>query len=194
MIRRLWLLQEEEEEDAEEELELPLRRPRIFRDRANPMESFDEQDFIKRFRFSKLVTLDLVELVKADIEHPTKRSMAIPCLLQILCALQFFATGTFQLTVGDIIHISQASVCRIIKRVSQAFARKLNDYVRYPTSDIELRTAREDFYELGHFPNVSGAIDSTHIKSSTLVNQKGDYTLIGNITTALMFRSLAMPK
>lgn len=37
MIRRLLMLEEEEEEE-----DVIARRPRVFRDRENPMETFDE--------------------------------------------------------------------------------------------------------------------------------------------------------
>lgn len=110
------------------------------------------------------MTLELVDMVRDEVEHATQRNMAVPCLLQVLCALQFYATGTFQQTVGDTIKISQPSVCRIINRVSKAFARKLRYFVKYPTNNNELRLTRESFFEIGGFPNVSGAIDCTHVR------------------------------
>ena len=73
-----------------------LRRNRIFRDRINPLEQYDDVDLMKRFRMPRHVILEVINLIETEIEHPTQRSHAIPASLQVLCALRYYATGNFQ--------------------------------------------------------------------------------------------------
>lgn len=40
---------------------------------------------------------------------------------QLLTALQYYAIGTFQSTVGDVLQISQPSTCRCIRDLSLGF-------------------------------------------------------------------------
>jgi hypothetical protein len=60
-----------------------LRRQRVFRDRGNPLEIFDDVDLIQRYRLPRQEILQLVDICRVDIEHPTKRSCAIPAYLQV---------------------------------------------------------------------------------------------------------------
>ena len=63
----------------DEEYRRNLRRERIFRDRNNPLEIFDDHELIQRYRMPRTVILDLIELLNDEIAHPTKRSKAIQC-------------------------------------------------------------------------------------------------------------------
>ena len=51
---------------------------------------------------------------------------------QVLIALQFYATGTFQTTVGNVLRLSQASVSRAVRDVSLALVRVSNTYICFP--------------------------------------------------------------
>ena len=104
--------------------ETPIRR--VVRDRSNPLEVFSDEEFKCRFRFRKETVLSLMQLLSADLEHGVPRNNFIPPILQITVTLRFYATGHFQITDGDLFGLSQPSVCRIIKRVSQAIASKKN--------------------------------------------------------------------
>ena len=163
----------------------PLRRQRLYRDRLNPFDHYDNFEFRQRFRFSKEGARFIINLVQDELKHENKRGLGLPPYLQVLTTLQFFATGTFQSVVGDIVKINQSTVSRTIKAVSFAIAGKKPQFIKFPHSDVERRRTIESFYEIAHFPGVVGAIDCTHIKltnpggedSQRYINRKGWHSL-----------------
>ncbi|CAC5388654.1 HARBI1 [Mytilus coruscus] len=54
-----------------------FRRERVFRDRTNPLELYNDEDMIKRYRFPRATVLELIDRVSPMIETPTRRSMSI---------------------------------------------------------------------------------------------------------------------
>ena len=86
---------------------------RVFRDRSNPLDCYDDLELVQRFRFSRLSNLKIAELIQGDL-NSTDRSHAAHPHLQVCVALQFFASGTFQLLCGDGVHVSQPSACSYI--------------------------------------------------------------------------------
>ena len=56
-------------------------------------------------------------LLLPELYKPTKHSHALEESLQLCVALRFLADGCYFLTVGDTVHISEASVHRIVKKV-----------------------------------------------------------------------------
>jgi hypothetical protein len=82
---------------------------------------------------------------------------------QLLIALRFFATGTFQLVVGDTFAIDNATVCRTLHCVTAAIAGLRNQYVKFPSSLQERRDIMQAFFNNSNMPGVIGAIDCTHI-------------------------------
>ena len=65
-----------------------LRRERLFRDRSNPLEIFDDQDLIKRYRFPRVKLIEIIELCREGLERPTNRNNALPVHSQVLSALR----------------------------------------------------------------------------------------------------------
>ena len=95
----------------------PLRRQRLYCDRLNPFDHYDNFEFRQRFRFSKEGARFIINLVQDELKHENKRGLGLPPYLQVTDNLQFFATGTFQSVVGDIVKINQSTVSRTIKAV-----------------------------------------------------------------------------
>ena len=111
MAVALFMIEEDENRRA-------LRRDRVFRDRLNPLDVYDDVDILRRYRFTRPVLLEVIDLLEDDISPFTRRSHAVPATLQVCCALRYFATGTFQLGAGDMVGLSQPTVSRIITRVA----------------------------------------------------------------------------
>jgi len=84
---------------------------------------------------------------------------------QLLTALRFYTTGSFQLVVGDVSKASKATVCRTVHKVTKAIAglRGLRSYVLFPTTTEDRRGTMGQFYAASSLPGVIGAIDCTHI-------------------------------
>ena len=70
---------------------------------------------------------------KLPIRYSSARRRLTP-LDQVLIALQFYATGTFQSVVGNVLKISQSSICRAIRDVSNALAFIAKDHINFNTN------------------------------------------------------------
>ena len=126
-------------------------------------EQYDVEQFRSRYRLTKVGFRELLAIIRPDICAHNDRGKPIPADIQLLLTLRFYATGTFQLACGDLCDISQPSASRIIKRVSEVIARLKKHYINFPADDM-LHQMKLDFWRIGGFPNVVGAIDCTHIK------------------------------
>jgi hypothetical protein len=74
---------------------------RYIRDAENPMEFYDNEEFRRRFRFSKnTVHLVLMPLVfnNQQLSGSNNRGLPIPPIFQLLLTLRFYATGNFQVS------------------------------------------------------------------------------------------------
>ena len=72
-----------------------LQRERLFKDRLNPFEQYDDVEFRNLFRFTKLHAMELVNTVAPFIENNTGRSHALLPLHQVCIGPRFYATGGF---------------------------------------------------------------------------------------------------
>ncbi|XP_029340980.1 putative nuclease HARBI1 [Acyrthosiphon pisum] len=140
-----------------------LPRPRLFRDRSNPLEEFDDFDFKCRFRLSKESFCVLILIVQG-VKHESKRNVALSPEVQVLITLRYYATGTFQAVIGDHIRVNKSTVCRTIKRVSTAIARLYPQFINMPRTAHERSIVQTGFYKIRNLPRVIGAIDCTHIR------------------------------
>lgn len=98
----------------------------------NPMETYDEPEFRRRYRMSKASFHKLLNLIRKDLEWIDKRNHPISPETQLLVALRFYGTGTFQLVQGDLLGISQPSISRIVRRVSEAIAKHRETFISFP--------------------------------------------------------------
>ena len=89
-----------------------LQRERVFRDRTNPLEIYDDIELHARFRFRRIHILSIVDEVWDAIEYPVTRQGSLSGLLQVLIALRFFATGCFQNLVGEMIGVDKSTASR----------------------------------------------------------------------------------
>lgn len=97
-----------------------LVRPRVFRDRSNPLESLDDSEIYQRYRFRPDTIHFLVNGVSDQLVTATKRNSPVPPLLQVLLFLRFVATGAHLRLIGDSLGISESSVGRSVKAVAAA--------------------------------------------------------------------------
>ena len=59
-----------------------ILRNRLFRDRTNPFDLFDDDTIYRKFRFYRHVIFELTEDVTDAIEFPVQRTGALPPILQ----------------------------------------------------------------------------------------------------------------
>lgn len=141
---------------------LAHKPPRVVRDRGNPMEEYNDVDFLRRYRFSKRAVQQL--LAKLPLrENTDARGCPLPPLLQLLVALRFYGAGTFQVVTGDLVNVSQPTVSRVVTRLSMMIAATLYPALcKLPTATEAFGVMRQ-FYAIAGFPGVTGCIDCTHV-------------------------------
>ncbi|CAN7950423.1 unnamed protein product, partial [Ixodes hexagonus] len=142
---------------------LSRRRPRQVRPREDPFYRYDDLDFVIRFRLSKAAAVDLLNRIEHAINQDDLRNCPLSPMNQVLVALRFYATGTFQVVLGDLWGVHKSTVCRAIKRVTIAIASLAREFVTFPTTEAERREVWQGFYAMQGFPGVVGAIDCTHV-------------------------------
>ena len=82
---------------------------------------------------------------------------------QLLITLRFYATGSFQLVVGDLFAVDKSTVCRTVHRVTSAIAALRQKYVSFPAAGQEQHDIMQLFHSKSGLPGVLAAIDCTHI-------------------------------
>ena len=74
-------------------------------------------------------------MIDDRIVHQSNRNMAVSPALQLLSALRFYASRSFEQVVGDTVHIHKSTVCRIIKRVTEALLAFRGRFIQWPSHD-----------------------------------------------------------
>ena len=136
--------------------------PRPFRDRMDPLILPDHM-LIRQYRLPRPAIIYLADMLSNDLKRKTRRSSPLPVVTQIMAALRFFASGSFQMVVGGTLGVSQSSVSRVVRDVSNALCRRVRQFKKFPTTDAECITGKQQFFNIAGFPNVLGAVDGTHI-------------------------------
>lgn len=142
-----------------------LPKPKVYRQRNNPLEEFDDADFKMRFRFSKAAVQEMVHIFQLNnLHYNTNRNFPVTPITQLLLTLRFFATGCFQQVVGDHINIHKSTVSRIIARITLHIASHAQVYIKMPRTRESILQNMSNFHRIRGFPRVVGCIDCTHIK------------------------------
>ncbi|XP_068083427.1 putative nuclease HARBI1 [Anabrus simplex] len=156
------------ESDSDDEfLEQMLRRVRKvkrIRPRPNNFEEWDDEEFVKRFRLTKLTALLVLDEIRDQLEHATNRNSALPPMNQLLLALRFYATGGTLTTAGDFCGVHKVTAGTVVNRVSAAIASLRRTYIKMPEGERECHSLQSDFYRLAAFPRTIGSLDCTHIR------------------------------
>jgi nuclease HARBI1 len=118
--------------------------------------------------------LSHLKQIKDDLKHPTQRSQSLNSMTQLLIALRFYATGTFQLVVGDTFAVDNATVCRTLHRVTASIAGLRRKYVKFPQSVQAKRDTMQAFFLKSELPGVIGAVDCTHVPIQSPGSDNGE--------------------
>ncbi|XP_041367014.1 putative nuclease HARBI1 [Gigantopelta aegis] len=181
-LRVLEIAQEEVEEHRNN---VQRRALRVFKDWCNPLEELNDVKFVRRYRISKESFRSMLDDVKFDLEHTTKRSRALLPLHQLSIALRFYACGSFQIVVGDTCGVSQATCCQVVHRVTAAICEKKDNFIHFPKIPMERHDVMRGFYDISQLPGIIGAIDGSHVlvvnpggvTAQCFMNRKGYYSL-----------------
>ncbi|KAL5246392.1 hypothetical protein ACI65C_013800 [Semiaphis heraclei] len=122
--------------------------------------------FINNYRLTKDLVRYVINILTPHMTEATRTS-ALNIQTKVFIALNFCATGSYQLPVGNSNSaiVSQPTVSRAIDEVVNALNQPeiFKYWVKYPSTLIELRQTREKFNTKYNFPGIVGIIDCTHI-------------------------------
>jgi hypothetical protein len=110
------------------------RADRLFRREIdNMLQYYDDNELRKRYRFGRQTINYIVNLVRDEISPETNRSHAVSATNQVLITLRFLASGSFQQVTGDsLASLDKSTVSRIVRRVTVALSRKMNQFIKFP--------------------------------------------------------------
>ena len=81
------------------------RAPRRQFERFDPLEYYDENKFVEKFRFTKTETRRLEGLIRQRLEAAhVKRGTNITSMEQLLVTMRYLATGCYQRVTADFVH------------------------------------------------------------------------------------------
>jgi len=159
----------EYEDDTESETESETVNGRInrlmpfYQRRKDIFGMFNDEQLVKTFRFDKQTILYITGLVEDSLpQRHTKCERRLLPVDQVLLALQFFATGTFQSVVANVLRVSQPSVQRSIHAVAKALCQLLTNHIFIDNTNLV--PLQGDFAEIVNMPGVFGCIDGTHVR------------------------------
>ncbi|KAJ8909946.1 hypothetical protein NQ315_004013 [Exocentrus adspersus] len=141
------------------------RHPKVFKNRPNYFDEYDELEFFKRFRLQKHTVQMVLHTIENLIKYPTNRNNAISPATKLFVTLRFYATGSMLIAVGDFAGVSKSSACEIVTNVTEAIITALRErYIKFPAIQADRQIVKEKLYAIARFPHVLGTIDCTHVR------------------------------
>lgn len=148
---------------ADKRLKRQIHVEWYIQDRSNPLENLLPNEVKEKNRFCPETIYYLCSLWTEKLSRNTKRSMALPPLLQVLVALRFLATGSYFRVIGDTLGVSKATVCQCVHAISALLVRRSAKEIVFPsmTSLVNIKTA---FKAVAGIPNICGIVDGCFIR------------------------------
>ncbi|KAM7312288.1 putative nuclease HARBI1 isoform X1 [Ixodes scapularis] len=149
--------------------ELFFSPERLYREHRDAFE-LPEEIFRKQYRLPKIVVRWLCDELREEPEVRRVRTSwtVMTVELQVLCALRFYGTGSFQGMVASDEHVArdQKTVSVAVRAVSVAIVRRLGvqrGWIHFPETPSERFDAEKGFRLLGRIPGVIGCVDGTMV-------------------------------
>ena len=143
------LLANEISDDDDSSSELNLRN-RV-RDRHNPLEYFDNDvDFVAFYRFPRQMIIEIVDLLKEDLETRSSHKKNVNALLQVCISLKFFANGGYFKTLSELFHVDKSTISRSLTNVATALCRRAASLIKFPKTLNETTEIKRDYFDELH--------------------------------------------
>ncbi|KAM7304783.1 hypothetical protein ISCGN_014683 [Ixodes scapularis] len=142
---------------------------RLYREHRDAFE-LPEEIFWKQYRLPKIVVRWLCDELREEPEVGRVRTSwtVMTVELQVLCALRFYGTGSFQGMVASDEHVArdQKTVSVAVRAVSVAIVRRLGvqrGWIHFPEKPSERFDAEKGFRLFGRIPGVISCVDGTMV-------------------------------
>lgn len=136
-----------------------IRRPRNFQPRRH-FQIENPREFREKFRLPVEAVDHLLEVLAPQLEHRTRRNVALTPRQQLLTFLHFLGTNSFYHVMHSCHGIATSTVFNVVRRVVPAILSLRRHLIHWP--DQPLRIAGK-YREIAGFPSVAGCLDGTHI-------------------------------
>ncbi|XP_040068246.1 putative nuclease HARBI1 [Ixodes scapularis] len=128
----------------------------------------NDDEFRRHYRLSKNIVRWLCDELRNDAALRRQRCPRTVMTVeqQVLCALRFYATGSYQGQVASDRHLAvrQTTVSACVRAVSTAIVRRLGPrWIAFPQTAEERAAAQEAFLRRGSLPGVVGCGDGTFV-------------------------------
>lgn len=152
------------------------RKERVFCREMDPLQYYTERELRSRYRFGREGIEFIVDFLADEISPATRRSHSLSAKEQILITLRFVASGSFLEVIGDTFgSYDKSTVSRVVRRVTQALAAKVNDFIKFPATRAERDEIKQGMFRIGGFPCTIGCIDGTHVRIKSPSQNEPDY-------------------
>lgn len=119
---------------------------RVIRDRLNPLEAYTDDELFERYRFRQVSVVYLLNLIGGTLLEST-RNNALPPMLQLFVCLRFFATGAYHKLIGDSLNVSESTVGRCCRSITEAILHVRKQFIVFPRDD-EARKTKQEFIKI----------------------------------------------
>jgi hypothetical protein len=117
-------------------------------------------------------------------ENNETRGGALSPVSKIKICLRYLADPGYQKGIGQELGVSQATVSRTVNTVVDSIVSQASEYIKFPTTNVEIMKAKQLWQRKYKFPTAIGIIDCTHIgilkpnhHGDEYINRKGKPTL-----------------
>ncbi|XP_041983243.1 putative nuclease HARBI1 [Aricia agestis] len=138
------------------------RRARLRKNMANDIQNLSDTEFKNRFRLSKEAFFYLWRVLKEEASLRSSKKISLEH--KVLCALSFYATGSYQRIVGMAKYLGQTTVSKYVRQVTDALVTPsiLNTFIKFPATRELRNIVKNKFYTKFGIPGVIGCIDGSH--------------------------------
>ena len=143
------------------------------KERANHWITYNDQEFIQRYRISKAIGEELLARMEGIEPAQNRSGYNLSGQQKLLITLRYLATGNFQRVDGDLCGVSQATVSRVVNETVRKIAKMSPQYIVFPTEG-ELVFQQARFMQLHRFPSVVGVLDCTHVPIKNPGGENGE--------------------
>ena len=145
----------EEMEDAE--AVLPIGR--VIRDRINPFDAYDDDQFMESFRLSKGGVHFLTNLLRNNLTPlRERRGVIATCEHQVWITLSYYGSSSFMRVVGDFLGFRKSTISRCVTKATFAITTLRRQYIGLPTGQ-ELIRVKQDFHRVAGIPGTSSVLN-----------------------------------
>ncbi|XP_052761883.1 putative nuclease HARBI1 [Mya arenaria] len=140
-----------------------IRKKRVYRPNF-VYKTLTDKELRAKYRFGKEGLQFLNDQLEERLRRPTGKGCAMDPAEQVCIALRYYATGAFFDVVGDTMGRDKATVCRVVKHVTEGLVEMKDRFIRWPTRMDTRRNIMAGFADVAGIPNVIGAIDGSHVE------------------------------